>query len=510
MKKIFFGLLALASLALSAQNVTASLSKEFELRATPVCKAGNSFYLMDIDRPGARLAIAMNLRKALHGLTVIKYDTAMNELKQGPLEEGKNVFGYFSSRLVSFNDRLLLFYYKLQDNDDMIMYVSQIDTGTLSVTNTAELRTFFKGEVNYRASILSNLEDFQDALYTEPSPDGSKLLLMSMSAKPGKLFSCIIGKDGSITGKTLTSLPDIKDFTPFSAYLDNEGNRYLSYNYMDKERTKGVYMQNVAGRESFQAYQPQQVYKPTDVTFKQLPHSRKVYLHANYYGEYLSEGICLAALQPETLTIGPTQLFPYPEDFSKKLENGGFGEKKKGVYTVRNTGYQLLELADGTLAFVGTPSFANTGNFSSGRSITVVFTGPLLYGMVSNGKAVFGMVPRRQLGSPADAVIPVVKGNELLCFYADATRNIEKPLRDEAPLVRDLSSLALAVCTINSEGVITGRKKILDNPEGKNSFSLINAVQLPGNRLIIPLYRDKNKMGEVVYIYRQLLTVNIN
>ncbi len=510
MKKLLLVFVIFNSTGLLAQQIKVNYSAKFEFRKEEGTEyqIGNFYYRMDLDLTGPQFAIGAKLSKNVHAITLYKYDAAMKEIKAVKLEEGKKNFGPFNSHFVILDNKLLLVYYKYPDAKTIKLFVSEVNQETLSLDNTKEALSLPVADFGFLKALSMSSSDNQ--LYTSVSPDKTKLLLLHSNTS--QIGSCIVDKELNITGVSTAKSPDEKGFLAQFVCVDNAGNKYMSYRYTENRLyRRGIYMQNTAGKQSFQRFNTgKSEFYANDIKFKCAGDNSKVWLYANFYGEYLNEGVVLATADVSTLTIKISGLYPYPEDYRQRLHKLDFGYRKKGIYSVEKADFTMLELDNGSIALVGEPELEVTGTSSKGGSISRYFSGPIMAVVIKEGKPVFSLVPRKVSRFGGSPVLPVAYKNNIVCIYNDDKKNIEKS-EDENKVSMEVKveNMALAAVVISSDGSVISKKRIADDPDGRNFFFLSDMQKISDTHFVIPVGHIKTKMTKYLTEIVQWATVKI-
>ena len=145
MKKLFFASLFMAALFARAQTATVTLSQKFQLKdrgltnsTGTTCRLGNFFYCMEYEYKSRQFALSASLEKIKYGINLYKYTPDMKEVSKNSLNNGKKEFGPFDPQTVVLNNKLLLFYYQVQPDGGIKLFVKTVDPQTLNETEAKE------------------------------------------------------------------------------------------------------------------------------------------------------------------------------------------------------------------------------------------------------------------------------------------------------------------------------------------------------------------------------------
>jgi hypothetical protein len=491
MKKILLLLLLFPMVTLRAQDVKVSLSSPFEVKdGDDFFKIGDAFYKMEIDNDLPRNDIASKLMKSAHSITLYKYDNAMNEVKKNELEEGKKNFEPFLPKMFDFDNKVLLVYYRFYKGEDSArLFLSQVDPETLETTNTKELFSFSQKKASAFKAYAYQEDDYH--LFVSLSPDKNKILVAHTNNV--QISSCVIDKNLDITENTFSKCLNIKNFIGRNAFIDNSGNKYISYHTgTDDNPRNGLFVQNVFGKEIFTVFNTgDPMYNAGLLNIKNSKDNSKIYVYGAYSTDrmYEDQGILLSTIEATGLKINTPQLFPFSDDFKQRMYDLKFGNKHKGIYSPVNTLFTLRELDNGTLAFLGTPKKAFGPNF-------VNYYGPIVSVFINNGKISTALIPRMQGGTDASASLFVTNKNNIVCIYTDDEKNLTVDINTSVNAVSFdklfglPENFILATAIIDVNNTVISRKKIADD-KLKNYYFLDEAYQLEDNSFIMPIGHTK-------------------
>jgi len=519
----------MAALFARAQTATVTLSQKFQLKdrgltnsTGTTCRLGNFFYCMEYEYKSRQFALSASLEKIKYGINLYKYTPDMKEVSKNSLNNGKKEFGPFDPQTVVLNNKLLLFYYQVQPDGGIKLFVKTVDPQTLNETEAKELYTISEDNVG-----LFKMEDAisHNNLALVKSPDEKELVVVQ-SGNTNEVFTCIINSNNEVVKPMTTVIKDdYQDFKLQDVFLDNKENKCFSYTYTaDKLNKRGVLVQNNKGKEAFLDFSTGNTdWESNTLAFHLAKDNKTLYLYANYYGNYLDEGVLLSSLDAEHLTYGKAQLFPYTDDIKQKMHKLGFGSKDDGNYTVKRVDYTCTELEDGTLALTGYPSATSSSTYTSGftsspvggsfpqsyQTVVTSTAGPVINIFLKGSQCKFGLLNRMQANSEASGYIPVAYKNTLVCIYCDSKKNLEAGTDQKIKSSSKAADLVLIQAVISSDGAIISRKVISDAPEGSNYFYLDYNKQLSDKSYLMPIGRQRMNMARYYTEIDQWATVTV-
>jgi len=498
MKKILFPLLLLASFALHAQTVNITLSKDIittEMRKRnfeiPPQHIGSFFYHCDMIS-NAQLAYTATLFKAKQSITLHKYDSTVKEVGKHTIGAGLE-YGPFVGHLVAFNQALLLVYYQVQgDNIKLLMTI--IDPETLAEKETKELYSIAAKNTRF-FSVWGSAE--RNKLITTLSPDGNKLLVCQ-SGNTNEIFTCIINKNFGVEKTSVTTIEKTNgEFAINNGVIDDNGNIYCSYTHtVKKEKECGIFALAANGKKAFADFtDDKNAWKSDVIDFHTRAGDPTLYVYANYYGEYLNEGLLVSSFNIANLSFGKTNYYPYPDDMRKRLSKMDFGAKNKSVYTVWKVDYKCTDMEDGTIAFTGTPMrryYLNSGGYR-------VYMGPIINFFVRNDGYNVGAVYRSLEAGDDAGIIAIPYKSNLVLLYKDGLKNV---------LLKDTSDYVSVVFgkVVSAKVVISGTGALLDKQpldEKNNNLNYLCTTyyyKIAANKFMMPTSRDGNLLWAAISI----------
>jgi hypothetical protein len=504
-----------------AQTVTMTLSNKFSLRDRGLTQKegasfllGSNFYCVETDYKGMQLAYIAKLDKVKYDVNVFKFDDSMKLVNKITLD-GQWRLGPFPPEKIVFGGKLLVFYYRLQDNGSISLLFSVVDPETLGVTPGKELYVLSEKNVG----IFKLAEVFKaNRLALAVSPDSSKLLVVQ-SGNTGEVCTAVLNKDLSFAKPFISKVKgDLEGFSIGYACIDVAGNKYLIYDYLEDKRYKhGVIVQNTNGKEAYMIFrQMQDVLEPGLTWVKPSRDNTKVYVYGIVRGERLEEGVFLATVDAQKLRLSNPQVFSYPQDLREKLHQLDYAEKNHGSLGVKNAFYMCNELDDGTLALTGYPEAINTSHHmpmtnmdGAGTDVIEVYAGPIINIFIKNGKAGFGVIYRSQAMSNASMVIPIPFHDKLVCIYNDNEKSIASDDLHVNGKKYEMRDLVLACAVIGSDGTVISRKKLADKA-GHLSYFTNDREWVSPTRCLVPLGKDRYNMVRYYTEYEQWVTINVN
>jgi len=514
MKQIFLACLWWTALQSQAQTVNITFSNKFSLRDRGLTqkeggtlRIGSSFYCMEIDYKGMQLAYTAKLDKVKYDVNIFKFDKDMNLVKKVVLD-GQWRLGPFPPRGVVFGGKILVFYYHVQEDGSIQLMFSMVDPETLNVSPGKELYVISEKNVG----VLKLEKVFENnKLRFEANPAGTRLIV-SQSGNTEEFCSIVIDTAMAFDKPVISKVKgDLDNFAIEQVCLDNAGNKYFSYSYVEDKRNKyGVIVQNTDRKEAYLTVDNMQDgLAPGMLSLKTSKDNTKMYIYGDCAGDKLDEGVMLTTVDAAKLKLGRPQVFPYPQDLREKLEKMDFAEKSHGNITVKGVSYVCNELEDGTLALTGFPTNKIVTQYVSNNVSVESYAGPIINIFLKNGKSSFGVIYRNQERTNTSGVIAIPYHDKLVCIYNDNEKSIASDDLRVNGKKYDISDLVIASAVVGSDGTVISRKKLADK-DGHLCYFTDDQKPLSPTSCIIPLGKDKVNAIRYYTEFEQWATVEVN
>jgi hypothetical protein len=521
--KLLFVLCALVAYSqVWAQDVSVSFSSPFSLRDKGLTqkegqtfRVGDFYFCMETSSAGKREDVQAKQKVATYNINLYKFDSTMKLLDKVVID-GQGDLGPFGPNHVLFAGKLLIFFYKVSDLGDVRLQFSTVDPGTMAVSPAQELNLIAEkgnGLIDVKNSFELNRLGFGF------NADSSKLMVVQSSTDIDVFCTAVIGQELTFGKPVISPLKsDLKDFVTGMVCLDDAGNKYFTYDYIEKnKRQHGIILQSAAGKDTWPDLQ-----MPDGVTTEGLLWLRpsrdksKVYFYGIAKGNLQMRyevGVLMATIDVARFRLGNFEFFPYPEDMRENLRKMDFAERTHGNVEVKNTFYVSNELEDGTLALTGYPEDVEQGapmshlDGSSSQSSTV-FAGPIINIFIKGRKASFGVIYRNQEMTDASMFIAVPYHDKLVCIYNDSEKSVGSNDLGVNGSRFTLKEVVLAVAVFRNDGTTLSRRKLADK-QGRLTYFTNAQQELAGGNVLIPLGEDKLRGIRYFTDYEQWATVGI-
>jgi hypothetical protein len=213
-------------------------------------------------------------------------------------------------------------------------------------------------------------------------------------------------------------------------------------------------------------------------------------------------GIWLSEIQIDKLIVSNPKIFPYPDNFKKRVCGIGFEAQKKGNYGIWDADLQLAEFENGDIAIAGSPlhqhfvaSPDNHGQLQSSASFLV---GPVMTAFIKGSASTFTMIPRTQNHNSGSKSLFIPYNDKLVVIYNDFANYINEKLTDDVDPgpIKMLKDLSLAAAVISKDGTIVSRKRLVQ----ENFYNTSYCEFLSDKKMLIPSAILDKKTDEMKFV----------
>lgn len=513
MKRLLFVCLYAAPFLLAAQNPTISLSKKFSLKDLdiypingPTYKIGDFFYSLDIDWKGMQFAYTAKLDKIKYAIILHQYDQQMKEVKRLDFQNKKKDFGPFAPKVILFQGQLLLFYYTVTDDQAINLSMGVIDPTTLREIGHKDLYKIVERNVGM-FKMEHTVE--HNKLILRFSQDSSHLLV-AQSGNTDEIFTCAVNSkldaERPVTSRIRQGLDD---FACNDGFIDNSGNRYLSYTYaVDKMVRSGVVFQKDGVKDSFlDLKQGQKIESADKPRFVFSGDGSTLYLYVTTLLDEVASGFAVAKIDAGQQKMQQPLFFPFPMEFREWMHKEGYrssaGDKNDFLSSV-------TFLKDGTMVISGYPSHTTNSLImyrDHSLSQSIQHAGPIVNAFIKGDAAGFGIVYRKQELSNASGFVTVPMEDKLIVLYNDGEKNVlsTEPLGNRKTY--SSRELVLAEAIVGPDQLVSKTK--ISNKEVDGAFLLSLSQRLGDKHFLIPVGHDTYNMSRYYLLTEQWANVEV-
>lgn len=506
MKQYLLALLLVTSINGMAQNVKVAIEDQslqlkkisgtWNLKERFAYEDGKNF--IQVNNFGVnkfQLGYTARYNKLKHALAIRKVDEEGNEIAINKLDNGERAFGPIPSASIEFEGRILIFYFRYLDKDSMKLFMSEVDRASLQLKNTQVLYSYSQRN----SGLAGIMKESGREITLRLSPDHSKLLVVIPGFKED-IFACVFEKGLIISSKKALTVSGTEEFILNHAYVDNNGTGLIVFSdelISDKSFNNSTVKKIlILSQSTFKQTDMSTIAGGTElnnVEFRTSKDQSKIYLFGDYRGEIANAGIWIAEMPTATLKIGKPRLIPYSEQVIRSVYNIGFGERKRSVYGIRGTSYELTEFENGDLALCGSPLAKDDRTyFDNGRNrgSVYLYSGPVIMAFLQAKKeVVFSLIPRHHIYCGGSASIYIPYKDKLVVLYTDYYKNFkEKFLPDDVwqKAGTSITNYCLGYAIIKKDGSLESRGMLAEGITRMSYFNTSNYSLISENKVSIP------------------------
>jgi hypothetical protein len=486
------------SVCLQAQQYTTSVSPEVKLDGLySMIPYGNSFIGFDVVYGKMQLAYTFKLGKLKYGIRLVKYDRAMNLVKENNLAAGDKPYGPFQPVVHKMNGRLFLLYYEMiagAEEGNLLVKAAEIDTTSMDLRAPKTLFTIDQKNLG----LFKSMDAVQSTrISLQQSNDKSKILAWWSSGLDNDLYMALLNEnlDPQWSKKEVIKSPAQVGIN--TTCVDDQGDILMTYRItVDKEYMSHVWI-----------YRQGKPVIDKEVKLAE-GHPREMHLVAsrtapvvNIVGTYIGatdliNGAYILPLSTADFKLGKPTQTAMPDALIKLFDNDGWASTKKKHYGLSMIGVQALQLEDGSIDLVGM--------FRSRNALTRVvqeIAGDILVIHIKDGNAVFGRLPKHRASTGSmigDAYYAFPYKNKTIIFYDDSESNLKQRIEETPNSSNVYKNLIMVAATMEADGTIK-REKLFDMRDD-NYLAVADAIRvLSPSSVIVPIRKIKGLGGIADY-----------
>ncbi len=494
LKPIFFFILCLQLLKTGYAQVTATLTKDYNLplAATELIQIdSNKFLHYDEINIKARAYSHKN------GLEVIQLNNKGSIAHKTAIQNGE-VITDKTLDLKKVGNKIFMLYKSLEDQTgNSGIAAVEIDPQTLSAGPPKIIGGTEKAD--------KKLID-RDKISLYNSPDQQYNLLFA--SNENKYFISVLDKN-LVMQWYKTGILNEDSWTRIqSVTIDNSGTVFIAYKIIADKRSDIASLNHVV---AFTQKQEKDI--PIllgDETLVNNIHlllssdGNRLYVAGGYYegvkNYNKSMGIYNASINRITYTFEKKfEKHPFPDTFVSQMANDSWGTSKKGIQSNYNS--QLFEMNDGSLDMV----CGYVPNSESAKALTNAYTGPMFNIRLSKEGTFFSRIPRFRI-SAAPFVTKFgnhvgswyyakAYKNKIFIFYNDHPKNLLQPIDQKVDRSDVYTTHVVAAAIIEANGQAQ-RKILLDMSEEHFIAIPEDIMELSDSLLLVPIHKVKMGSGD--------------
>ena len=513
---------------LFAQHASVTISNDFKVKEgeykdqtiTHCIYQNENFYTVTNSGASGAKWLFTKLYDVNYTVTITRFDKDMKVIGKVELENGKKNFGPLMPSMLTFNDKLYLAYFKSNDRKSFSVYLAQVDENDLSLGTPVTLCSIQQEDVGV-FKIQSVIEG--GLVYFAASADNSRLLAVCKNA-PGKVQAIVLDKDLHILKQTTVPI-SLESFSIPSAVVTDDNGACLVLSSKDETRLLGI---GPDGHKTETRYGSTGSMAPNNCRVKMSRDGKTIFVfsaanNAPESSELWCGGFLVARMDAATFKMAKPLTYGFDAEFVKSIAEKGGGIKHKGDYSMYNFLPHLLEMENGDLVIMGSPSIVtertstsapNMQNETHQIATTTLNVGPVFFLWPNaKGKTYDQVIIPRQIildrsstsGSGAIQIVSslsissasagfVVKrlGSEIAVIYTDNPKNLAESVDDKVKASKKAGDLELAEALISADKKLAYRKLLSQIDQGRATYYLGDAIPTNSQYAVFPI----GKQGE--------------
>gem|GEM_PF-1282834 len=476
-----------------AQVFKTSVSEPFKSPGPAAYRRiGSEFISLERDNGKALFGYTFKLHKVKFGLTLRRYDSAMNLIKEQPLFGGEKKAGPFPPYLGTFNGKLYILYFLYEkEEEDVTLLMAEVDPVSLTISGEKVLLTMDQKNTG----LIKTWDAYANLnIQIAGSPDNSRLLLWWASELNNQFSYCILDRNLALVSKKYETVKEATELYRFSGCIDNEGRVYISYRF---SKVEGEWKNKVAIYENDKKIKEHTIQAQLGSLFQiQVVASRKDKL-VHVVGSYSEKPSKLNGIFHQTIstadqTLNPAASILFQASFVEQLTKDDWASTKEKSYGIDPLTFSGYPLEDGRLALAG--EFRKVTRTERAQYDA---SGSVVYAIIDGKTATVGSIPKYRVSAGStigDSYAAFAYKNTLLVFYNDNQPNLDRDITKPPVPSNEYKRSVLAVAFMNSDGTIK-RQGLIDLT--KEGFLAIGDAAQPfaGNKLMVPTYKIKGLGG---------------
>ena len=418
MKKL---LLVFSFLPLCSHAQTFSATKfgetEFQKQGDMPIGTKDGFIGVDIDYK-LKFGYTVKLSKINYFTTLLKYDKALNVVKENKITSDDNKFGPFAPALFQLNEKACLFYYQFS-GEDLTINAAEIDPETLTLKNSKKLMTIDQKNVGlFKLGDLSM--SYQHAI--EHSPDNKSFVFLWKSGVDNRFCYAVTDDQLNVSVSKTETINDAKDLDLNNVIVDNDKNVFASF-FSEIKDTKHQFV--------FGNYKGLSTVNPVEITDKELRYvyvcpvasEERIRICGVYSDDYYINGTFSQTFLKDGLKADKVYTSDFSEDLVEKFKKEGYAKAKKrkfGLYPEMDFDIRTI---NGVSFLAG-----DVMSFASTEKSSVTFKGSTLL-VIFNGDSILSKrLPKETFMSSNSRSLFFPYKDRLALFYIDGEKNIAAPV----------------------------------------------------------------------------------
>jgi len=367
----------------------------------------------------SRMAYTFTLSKLRYDSKLIKYDDKLNIQKQIILSGGERIYGPFIPFLKNINNKTLLFYYRTSDNEnEIILYASEIDESTLELKTAKKILAINQKNIGILKAI--NLFDNQKLIVNVYS-NHQKTIVAWSSGINNEIYISVLDQNMNLIWSKNEKVAGADEIRLTSAGVDKDGTALLSYINTHKKDKKSFI---IIAKQNAVATNMELIIDGGIIrhAFISPGNNDNDFLVSGTYMEgtdYLLTGAFSLHIDVSSLVLSNTLKHRFPESLVEQFKSDSYARTKKNDYGIfANSDFEHVVMQDGSVSISGDL------NKYIGSTHPMQFTGSILHILIEKDAAVFNRIPRSEVevhigGESTNLFYPFAYKDKMLVFYND-------------------------------------------------------------------------------------------
>ncbi|MHA4809554.1 hypothetical protein ACX0G9_15685 [Flavitalea flava] len=472
----------------------------------------NNFYTVTNSAISAGKWLFTKLYDVKFSITVSQFDKDMNKIKEVVLENGEKNFGPLIPKLISFNDKLYLAYFKAANKTSFSVYLAALDENTLSFGEPKLICSIPQDNVG-----VMQIESVISAglVYFVVSPDNTRLLAVCKAA-PNKVQTALFDNKLQTIKQNLVPV-NLESFEIPSAVLTDDNKACLILDAKDGTRILCI---GPDGKKTEIRYNAVGNFAPYITRAKLANDGSTIFIYSTTTESGTSDSWCngfmVARLDPATFKMSKPLTYALTPEFIKTVSEKAGGIKHKGDYFMSNFSPKMLQLDNGDIAIIGSPeridrdfsqSVPNMQNKTHMVATTTLTVGPVIvlfpdnngktYDQViipreiiltkgqSSGSGTIQVVSAPRMSTVTAGFLATKLGQDIVIIYNDNVKNLSKGADEKMTVSKSAGDLELAEALVNKDKKLEYRKLISETKKGRATFYLGNSIPTANSSTIV-------------------------
>ena len=379
-------------------------------------KVTNGFIAIEYSTK-TRMAYTFTLSKLRYDSKLIKYDDKLNIQKEIILSGGEKIYGPFTPFLKNINNKTLLFYYQSSDNEnEIILYASEIDESTLDLNSPKKILAINQKNIGVIKAFY--LFDNQK-LIVNVFPNHQKTIVAWSSGVNNEIYISVMDQNMNLIWSKNEKVAGADEIRITSAAVDKNGTAFISYINKHKKDKKSFI---IIAKQNAVTANIELIIDGAIVrhAFISPGSNDNDMLIAGTYMEgadYLLTGAFSQNIDANSLVFSNTLKHQFPKSLVEQFREDFYARTKNKDYGIfANSDLEHVVMEDGSVSI--------SGDFNRyvGSTHPSQITGSILHILIIKDRAVFSRILKSEDevvrgGESTNLFYPFAYKDKMLVFY---------------------------------------------------------------------------------------------